>query len=770
MLPTEKDYFFTFFGILLTGCVPVPLYPPARLNQIKDHLNRQCSILNNCKTPYLITLPEAKSFAHLLKARVKTLKGIMTVKDLSHQGDSFKEIDIDEQELAFLQYTSGSTGIPKGVCLTHANLMASVKTMGKALQMNGNDVVVSWLPLYHDMGLIGAWLTSLYHGILVVIMSPLTFLNRPQRWLWAIHRYRGSISVAPNFAYDLCLKRIDPGLLKGLDLNCWRIALNGAESVSPNTIQQFTGRFAPYGFKKEALMPVYGLAECTLGLTFPPLGRQPVIDKIKRIPFMQLGKAIPEDEAHHNPLQFVACGRVLPGHEIRIVDITGKEVPDRQEGRLQFRGLSATTGYYRNQDQTKKLFDGNWLNSGDLAYMSEGDIYLTGRNKDVIIRAGRNIYPYELEETIGNIPGIRKGNVAVFGSKDDKTGTERVVVLAETRLREAQELDQLRSKINSLGVDLLGLPPDDTMLLEPGTILKTSSGKIRRSALKELYEKNKLGKSKVVPWLQLISFGISGLIPQLRRTQKFLMERIYSAYAWLLFAGFFLVIWVLMLIIPRSSWRYKFMHLGTKILIQLGGLSPKVKGLENFPKDEPYIIVSNHCSYIDSLIMLAVLPFKMRIVAKSELLNNFVMRVLLRRIRTEFVDRFDKQKGIEESQRFVKTVHSDWPLLFFPEGTLTRMTGLLPFHMGAFLAAAESGVCVLPIAIKGTRSTLRDESLLLHQVPITVNIGKPITVDSTDNEKQDIWKNAIYLRNESRDFILRYCGEPDLSHEKPPIF
>ncbi|MBF0287838.1 MAG: AMP-binding protein [SAR324 cluster bacterium] len=770
MLPTEKNYFFSFFGILLAGGIPVPLYPPARLNQIEDHLKRQCSILNNCRAPLLITIPEAKRYVQLLKTQVDTLKDIVTVSDLSYGTDSFVPLNGDEQDLAFLQYTSGSTGMPKGVALTHANLIACVRTMGQSLQVNGDDVVVSWLPLYHDMGLIGAWLGSLYHGILLIIMSPLAFLRRPQRWLWAIHQYRGTISVAPNFAYEMCLKRINADLLEGLDLTSWRVAMNGAEPVSPKTISHFSEKYARYGFKKEIMMPVYGLAECSLGLAFPPVGRMPVIDRIKREPFLQSGQAIPEKEDVANVLEFVACGHALPAHDIRLLDKAGREVPERQVGKLQFRGPSATAGYYRNPEQTQNLLDGDWLNSGDLAYMADGDLFITGRNKDVIIRAGRNIYPHELEEAVGNVPGVRLGNVAVFGSKDESTGTEKLVVLAETKLKQPEALNQIKAKINSLGVDLLGSPPDDVVLLGPGVMLKTSSGKIRRSALRELYEKKQLDKSKTAPWLQLISFALSSIAPQLRRFQKYLLENGYSAYAWVVLTFLFPFVWLLMFVLPKASWRYQLIHKASSFVTKLAGLTPKVEGLENVPKETPHVMVSNHCSYIDFLMLTAALPSPMRFVAKSELASNAILRIFLNNVKTEFINRIDKQKGIEEAREIVRSVHHDWPVLIFPEGTFTRKTGLRPFQMGAFLAAAESNVCIVPISLKGTRSILRDQSWLLRQGTATVRIGLPISNDSAKQEAPDMWKTAIQLRNESRKYIMEYCGEADASHEKPLRF
>jgi len=239
--------------------------------------------------------------------------------------------NINEQDIAFIQYTSGSTGNPKGVVLTHANLLSNIRAMGKVVKAGPEDVFVSWLPLYHDMGLIGAWLGSLYYSALFVVMSPLDFLARPERWLWAIHRYRGTLSASPNFGYEYSMHRLKDADLTGLDLSSWRAAFNGAEAVSPETVEQFSKHFAPFGFKKDAMMPVYGLAESSVGLAFPPLGRGAHIDHIDRTAFTRSGSALSAVKDESNVLRFVSCGLPLPGHQIRIVDDTGHERPERQE-------------------------------------------------------------------------------------------------------------------------------------------------------------------------------------------------------------------------------------------------------------------------------------------------------------------------------------------------------------------------------------------------------------------------------------------------------
>ncbi|TAN75843.1 MAG: fatty acyl-AMP ligase, partial [Gallionella sp.] len=589
MLPTSLEYFRCFFGVLLAGGVPVPIYPPARPAQIEDHLRRHAGILSNALATILITVPEAKSVARLLKAQVETLRSVVTVAELSGAGRA-TGIPLKPEHIALLQYTSGSTGNPKGVALTHANLLANIRAMGQATQATSTDVFVSWLPLYHDMGLIGAWLGSLYHAFPLVVMSPLTFLARPERWLWAIHKHRGTLSPSPNFGYELCLRKIPDSALAGLDLSSWRMAFNGAEPVSPETIAHFAQRFGHYGLRPEAIAPVYGLAECSVGLAFPPPGRGPLIDRIKRDSFMRTGHAEPAASGEQDVLRIPACGRPLPGHEIRIVDATGRELGERVEGRLEFKGPSATGGYFRNPEQTGLLFHGEWLDSGDFAYQAGGDIYLTGRSKDLIIRAGRNIYPYELEDAIGEIPGIRKGCVAVFGSPDPATGTERLVVLAETRETAPAQLEALRDKIGALTLDILGIAADNIMLAPIHSVLKTSSGKIRRAACRELFEKGAAPTRAV--WWQVARLAWAGIAPQMRRSIRLVSDVFYAAYTWALFWIIAPSIWLAAALLPRPAWSWAASHAIARLFARLTATPLVVRGLENLSPEAPCVLVA----------------------------------------------------------------------------------------------------------------------------------------------------------------------------------
>ncbi len=349
MLPTCPGYFPTYLGVLRAGGIPVPIYPPAHLSQIEDHVRRHAGILSNADAAILVTVPEARGVARLLEARVAGLRRVVTVDELLEEDGEPQAVALGRDDIAFIQYTSGSTGDPKGVVLTHANLLANIRAIGQVIGIRPDDVFVSWLPLYHDMGLIAAWLSSLYLATPLVVMSPLAFLARPERWLQAIHRYRGTVTAAPNFAYELCVKRIDDARIEGVDLGSLRLAANGAEPVIPETMRRFSERFASHGFRPGAMTPVYGLAEGTVGLLVPPLGRGPRIDRVRREPFTSDGRAEPAADDDAAALRFVSCGRPLPGHEVRIVDAIGREeTEERIEGRLEFRGPSATQGYFRN--------------------------------------------------------------------------------------------------------------------------------------------------------------------------------------------------------------------------------------------------------------------------------------------------------------------------------------------------------------------------------------------------------------------------------------
>ncbi len=759
MLPTGRAFFETFFGALLAGAVPVPIYPPFRRAQIAEHLRRQAGVLRNAEAALLVTDDATGRFGALLSGLVTSLRGVSTAVDLTAKGTPIAAaFPATPSDTALIQYTSGSTGDPKGVVLSHANLLANIRAMGAVMQAESSDVFVSWLPLYHDMGLIGAWLGSLYYAVPAMIMSPLSFIADPSRWLWAIHNHRATLSAAPNFAFELCLKRVTDDDIKGLDLGSLRMVVNGAEPVSPSTIVRFTERFQPYGFAPQAMAPVYGLAENSVGLAFPPPGRAPIIDRVNRGPLSEQGVARPARSDDRNVAEFVACGQPLPGHQIRIVDDTGRELPERRQGRLEFKGPSATAGYFRSPEKNRTLFRGDWLDSGDLAYIADGDIHLTGRIKDVIIRAGRNIYPHELEECVGNVEGVRKGCVAVIAATDVETGTEKLVVVAETRVTDNAMREDLKKRILSAAGSILELPPEEIVLVAPHAVPKTSSGKIRRATTRELYETDRLGLQDRALWPQLVRLALEGAAGQVGRVRSTLAAYFYAAWWWTVLLAIAAVIWPLVVLLPRRAWRHSALRLGARALFAATGIPFRVDCELPAPKED-VIFVVNHGSYIDGAAISAAISGPLTFIVTERLRRQFVAGTFLRRLGTVFVQTEDAGlHGAEEAA--LKAVRAGERLVVFPEGRLRRMPGLLSFYPGSFLVAAKASVPIVPVALTGPRSVLRHSGQWFpRRAPITVHIGRPLHAEGEDFDA------ILRLEQSARRAILAKNREPDLGRE-----
>jgi fatty-acyl-CoA synthase len=749
MLRTEPAFFSTFFGILLAGAVPVPIYPPFRPERLEEYAVRQVGILRNAQAGLLVTFREAQRMATLLRARVPSLREVVAVDSLRGWTGPPQPSFPPSESPALVQYTSGSTGDPKGVVLSHENLLANIRALGAAVAIRPDDVMVSWLPLYHDMGLIGAWLGALYHGVPAVILAPIAFLGRPARWLWAVHAHRGTLSPAPNFAFDLCERKISDAELQGLDLSAWRVAFNGSEPVSPDTIARFTRRFAPYGFRPEAMCPVYGLAESSVGLTLSPPGRGPRIDRVTRRTFERLRCAEPAPAEDTTALHFVSCGPPLAAHEIRVVDPAGRSLSERVEGRVEFRGPSVTRGYLRNPEATRSAFRDGWMDSGDLGYVSGGELYITGRQKDLIIKAGRNLYPQEIEEVVAGVAGIRKGCVAAFGVTDPHVGTERLVVVAETRQAAPAERERLRASIVERVVDAVGLPPDTVVLAGPGTVLKTSSGKIRRSATRTAYLTGVLAAKRRSPrwqWARLLAAAWPAHLRQLAGGARSLL---FAAWVGTLLLLTLPPLWIAVSVLPGARAVARVVRLWCRGILALAGCRLVVSGLDHLPATGGVVLAANHSSYVDTVALVATLPLDVRFVAKKELLRTPIVRTIIRKVGHLTVDRVELSRSVADAERVTATLRGGTPLLVFPEGTFVRRPGLLPFRLGAFKAAIETGCPVAPVTIHGTRDVLPPDTWLPHRGAIEVRIGLPIVAAGRE------WRDMVQLRDQVRAEIAR---------------
>jgi fatty-acyl-CoA synthase len=792
MLPTSRAFFVSYAAILLAGAIPVPIYPPFRADRIEEYAARQTSILNNAEVCLLLTFRRAEAVAHLLQPRVRSLAAVVDAERLLDVADKAPPPAPGalpahltgsrarrSSDIALLQYTSGSTGDPKGVVLTHANLLANMRAIGNAVQMGPGDVGVSWLPLYHDMGLIGAWLTLLHFGIPLAVMSPLAFLTRPERWLWAFHKHRGTIAAAPNFAYELCVRKIADKDIEGLDLSSWRVAMNGAEPVNPETMERFTARFASYGFRNESHLPVYGLAESSLAVTVSPLNRAPLIDRVDRETFTAKGRAVASSSHDSTAISFVSSGSALPAHEVRIADSNGNEVPDRTEGFLWFRGPSATSGYYHNPAATQKLLplgppadlqEFPWIDSGDRAYRADGEIYVTGRLKDIIIKGGRNLYPHEIEELTARVEGIRKGCIVAFGLKDQGSGTEKLIVVAEVRERDTKKLAAISAAVTEQVTRGLGLPPDRVELLPPGSIPKTSSGKLRREETRQLFVKGSLSAEKAPAWLQIARLGASGALrgSALAIGSAFHrgFETLYGLYFGVVFFLWIVPTCAIVSLISDHRAAGRFTSSALKVLFPLVGIRVQVIGKEYMDTPGAKIYAANHTSYFDVLPIMLGLGVSYRFVAKMEVRHMPFIGTFLQQMDHVWFDRTDADARLRQSEQLQDLLRQGESVFVFPEGTFTAEDGVRPFQLGAFKAAVGAGAPIIPVSLAGTRQFLREGTILPRPTSVTITLSPPIypqvAAATPTGTQSPGWRDLIRLRDTTREAIARHSGEPML--------
>jgi len=491
--PTTHKLVTAIQAVLLCGASVSMLPIPMRFSSVEEFANQSRALMQHGDIDMLLLDPDLAAY-HEVKPGdplVVLLNELEPGEGRPHAGD-YREIEYDPERLAVLQFTSGSTSSPKGVMLPNRILEANITGMIDASKSVPDDVFVSWLPLYHDMGLVGLLIVPMVVGCSLVLAAPQDFLGRPADWLRWMHKYKGTVTSGPNFSWVLAARAFKrmTATEELLDLSSIRLALSGAEPVDPTVVETLIETAKPHGFRGEAVFCAFGMAELSLGGTFPPPFRGMVTDTVDRKALEEEKIARPVEEGTKGSRRFPLLGTPIPGLEMRICDpSTGKLKNLREVGELEIRGSSVMAGYYKRPDLNEQLFHDGWLKTGDLAYFVEGpndgpaELILCGRIKDVIIISGRNIFPEDIERAVGTLEGVRAGNVIAFGVEGDKR-KESIVVVAEAR---TDNLEAARKAIRQQVIGIVGFPPRDTVLVTPGTLPKTSSGKLQRNLCRKQY-------------------------------------------------------------------------------------------------------------------------------------------------------------------------------------------------------------------------------------------------------------------------------------------
>lgn len=490
ILPTCPEFIDALFGCQILGAVPVPLYPPVRLGRLDEYHLKTAAMLQAVDATLLVTQRRISRLMGQVFARYRPPLGTLEAATLL-QGEPCAMAELSPDDLAMVQFSSGTTVAPKPVGLTHRQIVANVLAIGDFLPQNTHikQVGCCWLPLYHDMGLIGCVFTSVVLRGTLALIPPEVFLSRPALWLRAISRHKVTVSPAPNFAYALCTQRISDAEMEGCDLSSWRIAMNGAEPVAPGVLRDFQKRFAKWGLRPEALTPVYGLAEASLAVTFSDPTVPYATTRLDRT-------ALCDGRAQRDPegVEHASVGRPLRGFSVEIRSDDGSSLPDGHIGNLWIKGPSVMDGYLGRSEQP--IVQG-WLNTGDLGFVLDGELYISGRAKDVIILRGQNHAPHDIEQAVDRVEGVRVGCAVAVGEVTPEG--ERLLLFVEYRKDPRPDLAEDCRKAVLANT---GLNPDLVLVLPPGTLPRTSSGKLRRAEALRRHQQGQLTPpDKVTPWL-----------------------------------------------------------------------------------------------------------------------------------------------------------------------------------------------------------------------------------------------------------------------------
>ncbi len=483
---TSADFACTFFACQYAGVLPCPVPLPVQMGSGDAYPRKVAGMLRAAGATALlgprVNLQHMQAAAML--AGVELALSHDELDALPEQADAIAPLKADEP--AYIQYSSGSTAAPKGILVSQRAIMANTTAILRhGLRIGPQDRAFSWLPLYHDMGLVGFFLTPMMGQVSVDYLPTVDFVKRSTLWLKLMSEAGSTISFAPSFGYELVAKRIN-GKAAELDLSRWRVAGIGGDMVRPDVLRRFAEALTPAGFDERAFLPSYGMAEMSLAISFSALDKPVRLDTIDRDTAHDEGLAIPATAQTKKPRTFVSCGRVLPGHDLKVVDAAGNELPERHIGHIKVKGPSMMSAYYNNPAATRATIDADgYLDTGDLGYLLEGEIYITGRAKDMILHHGRNIWPQDIEWTAEQVEPLRSGDVAAFGVEGEN-GEESIVVLVHCRLRDPFRQAALRREVAQAVREAIGVQCE-VVLVEPRSLPQTSSGKLSRAAARKMY-------------------------------------------------------------------------------------------------------------------------------------------------------------------------------------------------------------------------------------------------------------------------------------------
>jgi fatty-acyl-CoA synthase len=815
IVPDGEEFVLSFLGALWAGVVPVPVAPPHALGRLDAYLEATARILAAAEPSMLLTCRSLQPLLWSLVGRPPTLRVLVTTQALRDAPSVPLALDAAKpDDVALLQFTSGSTETPRGVIVTHRNIVenCSAVLFDRLGSDPHRDKVLSWLPLFHDMGLMNV-LGPIVARMPAVFLPTLSFVEKPERWMDAVHQHRATITFAPNFAYSLLHRRAGDATLRGWDLSCLRVLGCGAEPIHAPSIRAFLDRFAALArLRPGAFLPCYGMAEATLAIAMPEPGAPLLVDR-------------------RDGAELVSCGRALPGHEVAILDTRGERVADGELGEIACRGPSVTAGYFGAPAATRELLQRGWLHTGDLGYSKGGELYVCGRLKDMIIVNGRNHDPQSVEWSAEEVSGVRKGNVVAFSRP--AAATEELVVVAESR----SPHDLLRAEIARRVRERTTLTVSDVVLLAPGTLPKTTSGKLQRRRTRELYLAGELARQGTrlagAPsprltvakhvlrsfwrWL-VVSLGLlrrahapSGgstdggaaasallaLVATVARPDRRAAIRLDASLQLDLGLSSLGLLELLAAVEKRfgitvpdgepGRW-----HKVSDILdaVQAGGGAPpssprprpagflgravlalcgwlvrvlfrlEVRGADRLPAG-PLLLCPNHESHLDVLFVAAALPAALRrrlvCFAKREHFASAGTRLAARLVGAIPVDRSgDPRPALRAGGEALRAGHA---LLIHPEGTRTRTGVLGPFRPGAALLALEGAVPLVPINIRGAFAILPPSRALprllewrrLRRLRLEVRFGEPIPPATI--AARDLYAGAAALTDRLRDAV-----------------